>query len=934
MSDAQVLDEARNLFEQAKADPCGVLPDAIRLSRSADPKDRTAGLWAAGAAYFELGDSARAVDVLVEATHGCSDVMTNWIEISLASAEASAGRIDMANTRLDRIISSAENQVLAGHDHQRNILGAALLTGGLLRLNIGRVQEALDLSQRACRVLSESDGERTVLARAAGNAGVCHMLLGQMDAAERELTRSSELAEITGQALVLAGNNQNLAYTRMCLGDLPGAIERGRRALALYQELGEAGRNLSTLYDDLAEIHRFAGLTKDALRYARLSSWVARQGSNLEKQSDAEYRRARCLLDHGNVEAAGSSAHKAAEMFAQAGRSVWVQRARLLALEAVVSGTQAGLGDPRSAEDRIAAIVADIKEITAELTQAGWSGESIAARNLAATVVADLGDPETARGFLADNPPWMEMESENISDHLEGLYGAALAQQLVGEDNSRLLEAARAVVDGSSAGLVDPELRAGVARQLSRFRSLDLDRVVSAGADPFALVEAEERWRDVSSASAMSFADIEADSDLLSKLRLLHQERSALTEHNAELDAGIIELEREIRQRSMARAVPETVAVSAGAFGVSGSSDRCCSRELLAERIDSLKDGAFGAPSVVAFVEHRGELIGVGFNLGDEGEAVWSAGPIDDLKTDLERASVDFGRILTSPSNSRTVGPRWAALQDDYRRIGARLFGDVAVDGRPLVVAPPFQLGAVPWSLIADQASMVSVVGGVGQWCREAAGEPPMTAGVISAPDLPAASVDTEALLARFDHEAVAQVEGDEATSERLLAMLASHDLVHVSAHCSFRDDSVMFSSVEMADGPVPIYELGRLPDTPSLVVLAACGAGRWQDVGAAQWLGIAPELLRSGTDCLVAPIQVVADTDAGQVMTAFYRSLAELGAAGALAQAQAELAESAPRLQAAAHAFLVFGAALMGRHVAAAASHVRGEANSSFPVG
>ncbi len=907
---AEAVAFARGLVERAKASPTDGLVEAKRWIEDPRSDVRAAGAWAQGVALFELGDNNAAIEAFDNGLSEGDGVLQQWISVSLAAAENSSGATHAAEVRLKSVLDLCERE-----RDQVRLRAAAASQLGLVTLHRGEPAAALALFDEAIADLVELGEDLPLLARAYGNSAYCALLLGNVRNAEERWITSSDFAERCGQGLVLAGNEQGVAYTRMCLGDLPGAIERGRRALEMYQELGEAGRNLSTLYDDLAEIHRFAGLTKDAVRYARLSLWVARQGTNLEKQSDAEYRRARCLLDNGNREAAAISAATAADMFAAAGRTVWVHKSRLLALEAAAGGVTDNLGDGYTVRDRIAAILVDARRIADELFQAGWVGESIAARNLAAQIVADLGDVEAAKGLLADNPSSSKLESESISDQLEGLFGTALSQHLIGEDNSRLLEAARVLVGRSRAGLIDPELRAGVARQLSRFRRLDVGHVLRADADPWKIIQVEERWRDLAvETKAMPFAQPEVDSDLLSKLRLLNQERSASAERNADLDARIVELERKIRERSMIRAQHDPARLDycdpAWPEPIANSSDPAAFRRRLEDAISGA--GAL-APSVVEFVVHNDELLGVGLNIRDKGHAVWSVGSVATVKADLERASVDLSRLLTSSLGSRTLEARWSALRDDYLRIGAGLFGGAALE-RSLVVAPTFELGAVPWSLVIGQTSTVSVVGGVDAWCRHRHEGPVGAVGVLTGPGLPAGSADAEALAAHFNIDGAAVVSGHRATSERLLNMLASHDLVHVSAHCTFRDDSVMFSSIEMADGPVPIYELGRLTDTPSLVVLAACGAGRWEGVGSAQWLGIVPELLRSGTDCLVAPIQAVADSDAGVVMAEFYRHLRQLGAAGALAAAQAALVDASPRVQAAAHSFLVFGAASVGR--------------------
>ena len=91
-------------------------------------------------------------------------------------------------------------------------------------------------------------------------------------------------------------------------------------------------------------------------------------------------------------------------------------------------------------------------------------------------------------------------------------------------------------------------------------------------------------------------------------------------------------------------------------------------------------------------------------------------------------------------------------------------------------------------------------------------------------------------------------------------------------------------------------------------MVLAACEAGGTGGTDFGEWLGLMPELLRRGTECLVAPVRPLADADAAKIMQHFYRHLPDTSVAEALARTRADLAGAPPRLQAASHAFLAFG--------------------------
>src|SRR4029078_4297237 len=67
---------------------------------------------------------------------------------------------------------------------------------------------------------------------------------------------------------------------------------------------------------------------------------------------------------------------------------------------------------------------------------------------------------------------------------------------------------------------------------------------------------------------------------------------------------------------------------------------------------------------------------------------------------------------------------------------------------------------------------------------------------------------------------------GADATGERVLAAVGDASTVHIAAHGRLRSDNPLLSALDLADGPLTVYDLERLPAVPSLVVLPACQSG------------------------------------------------------------------------------------------------------------
>ena len=151
-------------------------------------------------------------------------------------------------------------------------------------------------------------------------------------------------------------------------------------------------------------------------------------------------------------------------------------------------------------------------------------------------------------------------------------------------------------------------------------------------------------------------------------------------------------------------------------------------------------------------------------------------------------------------------------------------------------------------------------------------------------------------------------LDGAAATVEASLAALDGAALAHVAAHGHFREDSPLFSSLTMADGPLLVHDLQRLRRPPHRVVLSACESGVMQPVGAQELLGLSAALLSMGTAGVVSSLADVDDHATVEVMVALHRCLREGGGLGEAMLAARTVAAGDPVLAATAAAFTVFG--------------------------
>jgi CHAT domain-containing protein len=218
-------------------------------------------------------------------------------------------------------------------------------------------------------------------------------------------------------------------------------------------------------------------------------------------------------------------------------------------------------------------------------------------------------------------------------------------------------------------------------------------------------------------------------------------------------------------------------------------------------------------------------------------------------------------------------------MADAARLIEASLLGQAAaeLDSDRVVVVPPGRLNAIPWGLLpALRSRSVSVNPSAAAWLR--AGSTPEPAGravtLVGGPRLDAAGAEL-ALLAERYPEATVLANGT-ATAGRVLAALDGCWLAHVAAHGTFRADNPLFSSLQLDDGPLIVYDLEGLNRAPHRLVLSSCESGRAAPAGADELLGLASSVMPMGTVGIVAAVVAVNDRITPGIMDSLHEHVAK----------------------------------------------------------
>ena len=164
-------------------------------------------------------------------------------------------------------------------------------------------------------------------------------------------------------------------------------------------------------------------------------------------------------------------------------------------------------------------------------------------------------------------------------------------------------------------------------------------------------------------------------------------------------------------------------------------------------------------------------------------------------------------------------------------------------------------------------------------------------------------------LLAELYPQATVLANGT-ATARRVLAALDDSWLAHVVAHGTFRADNPLFSSLQLDDGPLTVYDIEGMNRAPHRLVLSACESGRAAPAGADELLGLASSLMPMGTVGIVAAVVPVSDRVTPSVMRSLHGRVADgAGFPDALRLARADATDTGdPVALATACSFIALG--------------------------
>jgi hypothetical protein len=438
------------------------------------------------------------------------------------------------------------------------------------------------------------------------------------------------------------------------------------------------------------------------------------------------------------------------------------------------------------------------------------------------------------------------------------LLARALLCQLRGREPEMLSACRRglAILAEHQQLLGASELRAAVTAHGRELAAIGQRAAVNHG-DARQLLAWSERWR--ATVQATKAARLPGDGELARELSAL-REVSRRLDRDLSVATQIPALRRE--RARLEAAVRARILRTPGPAAARGQ-PRFTLQALL---------GALGNAVLIELTELDGTLHAV--TVRRSGIRLYTVGSAGDAARE-----VDFARfMLRRLADGRPVPDAGRALAEAGRRLEESLLGPAASDvgAGTVVIAPPGRLNAIPWGLLpALRDRPVSVNPSAASWLRASSAPEPAHRAVtlVGGPGLAAADAEVKRLTEMYPRAAV--LANGTARVGRVLAALDDSWLAHVAAHGTFRADNPLFSSLQLDDGPLTVYDIEGMNRAPHRLVLSACDAGRAAPVGADELLGLASSLMPMGTVGIVAAIVPVSDQATPAVMESLHKRVA-----------------------------------------------------------
>jgi tetratricopeptide (TPR) repeat protein len=651
----------------------------------------------------------------------------------------------------------------------------------------------------------------------------------------------------------------NLGYLEFLAGNLPRALEMMDQAAAI-----PSGASLAISALDKSRVLIEAGLS-DAADAALLSAEREfRRGRLYHELAETELARAECAILAGNLKAARALAGSARTRFARRGNDRWRRVAELTLLSA-------DLADGRPPTR----LIGPAERLAEQFREQGLALQSRTAALIAVAALTTAGQLERAEQLLAELPRMRP--SDPISAKLQQRTVAATLQRQSGQSvlAQRQVRLGLSELSRHQAQFGSIDLQTASAIHGRALVRLDLEMSL-ASRRPAAVFDAVERGRVVSRRLTAVTPPAGESADMLAELRGLSELVKTIGD-----DPAAAEEARGIRHR-MAGLQHELSAISWRAIGAGQVAHPASMSAVAAAAEEENKVVVSFCPgpdqwAAVVLGDGRPRLA----LLTRDSQVGRSTGTISQAIVELaRRAQADLSVLAypTIPEELRLVAE--SSLNRSLAALEELLLTPLELGDRSMVIVPTSLTATLPWNCLPSlRGRPVEVSPTATSWLagvRAIDHEGHVRVEAFSGPGLDTATDEADMVATIWQPTAEVSLSHRDgsATRDRLAAALVADTVVHVAAHGSHVRQNPLFSSLELADGPLFAYEVADRRVAPH-VVLSACELGQATTRPGDEALGLTRVLLQLGAQCVVAGVAQVADERAVTVMSDYHRRLA-----------------------------------------------------------
>ncbi len=755
----------------------------------------------------------------------------------------------------------------------------------------GRLEEAIEGFGRALPVLRRHR-DRLWEARLCGHRGLAKYHLGDVAGAEADLRRANELFQALGEYRVAAITRQNLGMVVGVRGDIPAALALFEEADRYLAELGEVD---AMSLNDRCVVLTAARLLSDARHGAEAAVEALAREGRLAYVAVAQLQLAEVALLAGDHAEAEAVAEEAREAFTRQRRPTWSALARLLAARAAWERGE-----------RSVSLLDSARRAAEALDRGGFTAAALDARILVAQLAISQGRMTMARRQLT-----LALSAKRVTlvQVRTRAWHADALLRLHGGDRRGAWAALRAgmnLVDRYRATLGATELRAHASGHAEDLARLGVRLAIDTGRAATVL-----NWAERFRAGTLQLRPVRPPDDArlaaaLAELRgvVVQLETATLVGRpTARLLARQAELEQVVKERAR----HATGFLAASLYHPPNVSEL---------------SSVLGHRALVEVVECEGDLHAV--VVADGRARFRHLAPLKAVETEMESLRFSLRRLLLHRRGAASRAAASDAANYAAKRLDELLLAPVASDvgERPLVLVPTGPLHALPWTWLPSCAARpITVAPSAAVWHRTATARHSEArldgVALIAGPGLSHAGREVADLARRFYPGAV-RLTGRNASTTAVCDALGQARLAHIAAHGRFRPDNPLFSSLQLVDGPLTVYDLEALPQTPATMVLSACESGVSAVELGDELMGFTAALVALNTRAVIASVFPVPDDATRRFMVRFHRVLSRgVAPAVALAETQAracksvsgEESEAGQRDRITSAAFVCFGA-------------------------